>query len=165
MKKTNMVSAVYCLTVKFPTPTRVGYIKADQATARQCHIQAINLSKQAVFKLEKVVTGDVMAIERDGSRIDIEDLDLKEDYPKPEPVEQTEEINISGDGRTIRIGSRLNHDQRMEMKLFLRGGSDVFAWSIAKMPGIPPSVISHSLNVNFLVRLVKQKRESLVLRG
>ena len=34
MKKTNMVSAVYCLTVKFPTPTGVGYIKVDQATAR-----------------------------------------------------------------------------------------------------------------------------------
>ena len=29
MKKTNMVSTVYCLTVKFPTPTGVGYIKAD----------------------------------------------------------------------------------------------------------------------------------------
>ena len=34
MKKTNMVSVVYCLTVKFSTPTGVGYIKADQATAR-----------------------------------------------------------------------------------------------------------------------------------
>ena len=34
MKKTNMVSTVYCLTVKFPTPTRVGYIKTDQAMAR-----------------------------------------------------------------------------------------------------------------------------------
>ena len=34
MKKTNMVSTVYCLTVKFSTPTRVGYIKADQALAR-----------------------------------------------------------------------------------------------------------------------------------
>ena len=87
MKKTNMVSAVYCLTVKFPTPTEVGYIKTDQATARQCHIQAIHLSKQAVSEPEKVVTEDVLAIERDGSEIDIEDLDPREDYPKPEPVE------------------------------------------------------------------------------
>ena len=45
-----------------------------------------------------MVTGDVLAIERDGLEIDIEDLDPREDYPKPEPVEQTEEINISGDG-------------------------------------------------------------------
>ena len=90
MKKTNMVSTIYCLTVKFPTLTRVGYIKADQITAQQCHIQTIHLSKQAVFELEKVVTGDVMAIERDGSGVNIEDLDSREDYLKPEPVEQTE---------------------------------------------------------------------------
>ena len=127
MKKTNMVSVVYCFTVKFSTPTGVGYIKVNQATARQCHIQAIHLSKQAVSEPEKMVTGDVLAIERDGSRIDIEDLYPREDYPKPEPVEQTEEINISGDGRTTRIGSRLNHDQKMEMTLFLRESSNVFA--------------------------------------
>ena len=98
MKKTNMISTVYCLTVKFPTPTGVEYIKVDQATTWLCHIQAIHLSKQAVTESEKTVTGDVLAIERNGSGIDIEDLDLREDYPKPEPVEQTEEINISGDG-------------------------------------------------------------------
>ena len=98
MKKTNMVSAVYCLIVKFSTPTGVEYIKADQATARQCHIQAIHLSKQAISEPEKVVIGDVLAIERDGSGIKVEDLDPREDYPKPEPVEQTEKINISGEG-------------------------------------------------------------------
>ena len=96
MKKTSMVSAVYCFIVKFPTPTGVGYIKADQATTRQCHIQAIHLSKQAVTEPEKAVTGDVMAIERNDSKIDIEDLDPREDYPKPEQMEQIEEINISG---------------------------------------------------------------------
>ena len=107
-----------------------------------------------MFELEKVVTEDVLAIEPDGSG-DIEDLDPRKDYPKPEPVEQIEEINISEDGRTTRIGSHLNHDQRMEMTLFLRESSDIFARSTAKMPGIPPSIISHSLNVNPLVRPVK----------
>ena len=63
-----------------------------------------------MFELENVVTGDILAIERDGSGINIEDLDPREDYPKPEPVEQTKKINISGDGRATRIGSCLNHD-------------------------------------------------------
>ena len=98
MKKTNLVSVVYYLTVKFPTPTGVGYIKADQATVRQCHIQVIHLNKQAVSEPEKVVTGDVLTIERDGSRIKVEDLNPREDYPKPEPIEQTEKININGEG-------------------------------------------------------------------
>ena len=65
----------------------VGYIKADQAMAQQCHIQAIHLSKQIVPELEEAVTGDVLAIERDGSKINIEDLDPREDYSKPKPVE------------------------------------------------------------------------------
>ena len=106
-----------------------------------------------------MVNGDVLAIERDGSGIDIEDLDSREDYPKPKPVEQTEEVNINGEGRTTRIGTRLSHDQRSEMTLFLRKNSDVFAWSTAEIPGIPPFVISHSLSVNPLAQPVKQKKK------
>ena len=114
-----------------------------------------------MFEPENVVTGDILAIERDGSGINIEDLDPREDYPKPEPVEQTKEINISRDGRTTRKRSRLNIDQRMEMTLFFRASSDVFVWSAAEIPGIPPSIISHSLSVNPLVRPVKQKKRKL----
>ena len=47
------------------------------------------------------------------------------------------------------------------MTLFLRENLDVFAWSTAEMPGIPPFVISHSLNVNPLARPVKQKKRKL----
>ena len=42
--------------------------------------------------------GDILAIERDGSGIDVNGLDPRDDCPKPEPVEQTEEIEISGKG-------------------------------------------------------------------
>ena len=98
IKKTKMVSAVYYLTVKFPTLTGVGYIKVDQAMARQCHIQSIHLSKQAVSEPGEVVTVDILAIERDGSGINVEGLDLKKGYPKPEPVEKTEGIEINGKG-------------------------------------------------------------------
>ena len=48
----------------------------------------------------EVVTRDVLSIEHNGSKISIEDLDPREDYPKPEPVEQTEEIDINSEGRT-----------------------------------------------------------------
>ena len=55
----------------------------------------------------------------------------------------------------------MHHNQKMQMTLILRENSDVFAWSTAEMPGIPPSVISHSLNVNPLARPVKQKKRKL----
>ena len=93
--------------------------------------------------------------------ISIEDLDPREDYPKPKSVEQTEEIDISSEGRTTQIGTCLGHDRKGEMTWFLRENSDVFAWSTAKIPGIFPSVISHSLNINPLVRSVKQKKRKL----
>ena len=83
-----MVIAVYCLTVKFSTPTWIRYIKADQAIARQCHIQSIHLSKQVISETKEAITGDILAIECDGSKIRV-DLDSIENYPKPEPVEQT----------------------------------------------------------------------------
>ena len=47
------------------------------------------------------------------------------------------------------------------MTLFFRANFDVFAWSTAEMPGILPSVISHSLSVNLLVQPIKQKKRKL----
>ena len=83
-----MVTTVYCLTVKFLTPTRVGYVKIDQATARQCHIQSLQLSRQSIGILGNDLSGDVLAIEQQtGMIIPLEELDPREDYPKLEPVE------------------------------------------------------------------------------
>ena len=47
------------------------------------------------------------------------------------------------------------------MTRFLRKNLDVFAWSTVEMPNIFPFVISHSLNINPLVRPVKQKKGKL----
>ena len=65
-----------------------------------------------------MVTWDILAIERNGSKINMDDLDLRENYPKPEPMEQTKEIEISGRGRTIQIETLLNEDQKEKMAYF-----------------------------------------------
>ena len=100
MKKTNMVIAVYCLTVKFFTPMGIGNIKADQSTTRQCHIQSLHLSKQAILEPNKVVTWDILAIERDGSMIMLDGLNPMKDYLKPKSIEQIKEIQNTGEDRT-----------------------------------------------------------------
>ena len=158
MKKTNMVTIVYCLIVKFSTSTGIRYIKVDQAMARQCHIQSIHLSNQVIPDPKKVTTRDILAIKCDGSKIRVDDLDPRENYPKSELVEQTKEIEISGKGRTTQIGTLFDNNQKKEMEQFLRDNSDVFAWSAVEMPGISPSVICHSLNVTTVVWPVKQKK-------
>ena len=105
--------------------------------------------------------GDILAIEHDGLGINVDGLDPREDYPKPEPVEQIEDIEISGICRITQIGTLLNKKRRKEMEQFLKRNSDVFTWSTAKMSGIPPSVICHSLNANPMIRPVKQKKRKL----
>ena len=46
---------------------------------------------------------------------------------------------------------------------FFRENLDVFAWSAAEMSSIPSSIISHSLNINPVVRPIKQKKRKLGL--
>ena len=46
-------------------------------------------NKQVISKLDRVVMGDVLAIERKGFQIILDSLDPREDYPKPEPIEKT----------------------------------------------------------------------------
>ena len=90
--------------------------------------------------------------------IPLEDLDPREDYPKPEPVEQTEKIQLRREGRVTSIGSLLTYREKTEITHFLRENSDVFAWSAADMPGISPSVIHHSLNINPNAKPIRQKK-------
>ena len=143
MKQTSMMTAVYCLIVKFSTPTGVGYIKTDQATARQCHIQSLQLSHPSVGIPKKELSGDVLAIEQKiDMPISLEELDPCEDYPKPKLVEQTEEIQLG----------------REEGRVTRKENSNVFAWSAADMPGISSSVIRHSLNINPNAKPVRQKK-------
>lgn len=46
MKATQMVTAVYCLTVKFPTPTGFNFVRADLEKARECEVRAIELTQK-----------------------------------------------------------------------------------------------------------------------
>ena len=63
MKKTNMVTTVYCLTIKFPSLIGIGYVKANQAITRQCQVQSLQLSGEAITRPNEVVVLDVLAIE------------------------------------------------------------------------------------------------------
>ena len=63
-----------------------------------------------------MVTNDILAIEGDGSMIMLDGLGPRENFPKLELIEQTQEICISGEGRTTRIGTLLNENQKNEME-------------------------------------------------
>ena len=65
--------------------------------------------------------------------------------------------------KTIQIRSTLPKDIKKKLLEFLRVNSDVFAWTASEMPGIPPEVIIHHLNVNPEHKPVQQKRRNFAL--
>ena len=62
MKKISMVTVVYCLTIKFPTPIGVGDVKANLIIASQCHIQSLQMCREAIEKPTKVSYEPLMGV-------------------------------------------------------------------------------------------------------
>ena len=102
-----------------------------------------------------MVTRDVLAIECDGSMVALDNLDPRENYPKPEPVETTIEVPIRGERYFTRISSLLNTEQNERMGHFLKENSNVFAWSVVEMPSISLFVICYPLNINLMIKPIK----------
>ena len=77
-----------------------------------------------------------------------------------EPSEELSTIILEDERpeKSTRIGANLTPKTRELIIHFLKNNKDVFAWSHEDMPGIDPSIISHKLNVNPCLRLIKQKR-------
>ena len=92
MKKTNMVTVVYCLTIKFPTSIGVGYMKAkpDHRTLVPYPVPPYRPKSRRRTKktpIEPTIRGDVLAIDqRPRFDITLDSLDPREEYLKPESV-------------------------------------------------------------------------------
>ncbi|XP_024037570.1 uncharacterized protein LOC112097200 [Citrus clementina] len=68
---------------------------------------------------------------------------------RQEPVEDLETVSMGPEnpGKTIRIGSRLEGEQKQELVKYLQAHADVFAWTHEDMPGIDPEVACHRLAI------------------
>ncbi|XP_020412829.1 uncharacterized protein LOC109947303 [Prunus persica] len=78
------------------------------------------------------------------------------------PKEDVELVPLDPDKpeRKARIGSRLSHEEKIELVALLRNNKDVFAWSPSDMPGIDPQILCHRLHVNPAIKPVAQKRRN-----
>lgn len=57
----------------------------------------------------------------------------------------------------VRISSALDSQQELNLVTFLCDNIDVFTWESTDMHGIPREVAKHCLNVNLVIKQVKQK--------
>ncbi|KAH9684964.1 Ribonuclease H [Citrus sinensis] len=79
---------------------------------------------------------------------------------RQEPVEELETVSLGPEepGKTIRIRSRLNEEQKQELVQCLRAYADVFAWTHEDMSGIDPEVACHKLAIKKGAQAVRQKK-------
>ncbi|KAK3026967.1 hypothetical protein RJ639_040819 [Escallonia herrerae] len=123
------VVSTYHLKMKFPTEHGIGEVKGDQTTARQCYVTSCrSKNKEALI---------------------IEDLWEDTKMQRGEPVEDLVSIEVypGEENKTVRIGSNLKEDTKLELVNLLRIYADIFAWTAVDMPGIDPEIITHPWNL------------------
>ena len=123
LNKWKAAMSTYCLKIKFLTDNGVGEVKGDQVLARECY--------QAVLAAKENHTWVIK--EKDEDKVE---------------VLETVELADGQATKTTRIGTTLSPGMRAKLIQFLKENLDIFAWSHKDMPGIPPEIIQHKLNVN-----------------
>ncbi|XP_071909730.1 uncharacterized protein [Coffea arabica] len=135
------------LSVKFPTPRGIAEVRGDPDVARACYLAMLQKQEKVVAQttcLEPYIPRD--ETRQPGTQDEIEEFPLREDRPD----------------QVIRIGVLLPPEKKEGLKGLLREYSQVFAWSVDDMPGIPTDLAVHHLDVDSRFKPVKQKKRSFV---
>ncbi|VFQ83935.1 unnamed protein product [Cuscuta campestris] len=137
INKVHGIISMPYLYMKFYTPGGIGQVKGDQKKARSCYLEAV---KKMTKAFERVTL-----------------VSQEEERSKLEPGDETEQIVLREAflERIVKISRDLPGGLREEVISVLREFADIFAWSVADMPGIDRSVICHQLAVIEGSRLFK----------
>ncbi|VFQ93912.1 unnamed protein product [Cuscuta campestris] len=149
INKVRGVISMAHLCMKFYTPGGIGQVRGDQKKVRSYYLEAL---KKMTKAFERVTL-----------------VSQEEERSKLEPCDETEQIVLreAFPERMVRIGRDLPRGLREEIISVLREYAEIFAWSVADMPGIDRSVICHRLAVmegqalaDFLVELTGLEPEA-----
>ncbi|XP_027168007.1 uncharacterized protein LOC113767998 [Coffea eugenioides] len=139
------ISSTFHPSIKFPTPGGIAEVRGDPAVARACYLATLRGQEKVVAQttcLEPYIPGDE-ALQL-GAQDEVEEFPLREDRPD----------------QVLRIGALLPAKEKEGLKALLREYSQVFAWSVDDMPGIPTDLAVHHLGVDPHFKPVKQKKRS-----
>jgi len=150
-----VVSTPY-LAMKCPSPSGdILTIHDDQWLARECYMA--NLRPQLpILQTNHIERPPGFDIALFG-----DDLDPKVGRDaRLEPVDETTPLELPN-GRTIKLGTGLQPEQREILTPTLISNTDLFSWSAADLPGVDPQVASHKLSIYKDARYVSQKKRKL----
>jgi len=130
------------LAMKFPSPSGdILTVHNDQGLACECYMASLRpqLPIQQTNHIERPLGS--------GIALSGEDLNPRvgQDF-RLEPVEETSPLELPN-GHSINLGTGLNSDERAIIVSILVSNIDLFAWSVADLPGVDPLVASHKLSI------------------
>ena len=128
---------------------QVGILKGDQVMARQCLINTLKQEGTHGIPSKRKREEKPPSI----MSVYVDTLNTRE---RPRPIEQHKEIEIF-QGRSITVGKNLSETVRHDVLATIAEFRDIFAFSVDEMPGIPPSVMCHKLDIKPSYKPVKQK--------
>ena len=108
----------------------------DQAASKKCYISAVKESRE-IKQVQWVEVPDAPVLEDVGASLD------------ERVVEEVVKLPADDKGdHSFSLGSGQPQTRQDATYSFLRDNVEVFAWTPYEMPGVNPSFISHSLNVD-----------------
>ncbi|KAL0303107.1 UNVERIFIED_CONTAM: hypothetical protein Sradi_6178800 [Sesamum radiatum] len=151
------VISTYQMKIKFPTPGGVGEVQSDHLQSRKWYVEAVRRGqKRTSDEAHKRVPTS-----KRGKEACAEEAPEGTGTPsKVQPAEELLNIEIipGHPDETTRIGSRMREETKEEIVLCLQRNADIFAWTPQDLEGIDPKVITHYLNIDPSLKIVKQKK-------
>jgi len=132
------VPSTYHQCVKFPgTDGRIKTLRGDQKAARDLLVATVKLQRSSLpVNSVSPPTSNVRSQESEILELPIDDADQS---------------------RTVRVDAYLSEEMQQSILNFLRKNVSTFAWSMADMKGIDPTITTHELNVDPTFKPIHQK--------
>ena len=160
------------LAMKFPSINGdIATVYVDQKIARECYVASLKVEPTRQLY---TTTNDRSPSRRGrsperrsrgrGSRrhlVALVNLDPRLDDPRMEAGEDLQPIFLRDKDRKTHMGTSLKHDDREAIGKTLTKNADLFAWTVADMPGVKFDVITHRLSVYKEARPIAQKKRKL----
>ncbi|KAL0448709.1 UNVERIFIED_CONTAM: hypothetical protein Slati_1427300 [Sesamum latifolium] len=151
------VISIYHMKIKFSTPGGVGEVQGDHLQSRKCYIEAVHKGQK------RNPNEDHQGVPPNKKGKEAVAEGAPEEIETPAKIQPAEELlNIEvipgSPHKTTRIGSHLGWKTKEEIILRLQCNADIFTWAPQDLEGIDPKVITHHLNIDPGIKLVKQKK-------
>jgi len=136
------IPSTYHQCVKFPgTDGKIKTLRGDQRAARDLLVATVKLQRSSLsVNSVSTPTSKVCSQESEVLELPIDDVDQS---------------------RIVRVGAYLSEEMQQSILDFLRKNISTFAWSMADMKGIDPTITTHELNVDPTFKPIRQKRRKL----